>query len=75
MDGAFRAKISPALRTRLKYGASAPLPLMAFPCLYWAMPSFLLKGIVWRDCAAFSNAGLLTIRNGARGRWGARVEN
>ena len=43
--------------------------------LYWAIPSFLLKGIVWRDCAAFSNAGLFAIRNGARGQEGARVEN
>jgi hypothetical protein len=33
--------------------------------LHWAIPSFLLKGIVWRDCAAFSNAGLFAIRNGA----------
>ena len=38
--------------------------------LYWAIPSFLLKGIAWRDCAAFSNAGLFAIRNGARGARG-----
>ena len=38
--------------------------------LYWAIPSFLLKGIAWRDCAAFSNAGLFAIRNGARGAVG-----
>ena len=43
--------------------------------LYWAILRFLVKGIGWRDCAAFSNAGLFAIRNGARGKEGARVEN
>ncbi len=36
--------------------------------LYWAILSFLVKGIGWRDYAAFSNAGLFAIRNGARGK-------
>ena len=45
------------------------------PPLYWAILRFLVKGIGWRDCAAFSNAGLFAIRNGARGKEGARVEN
>jgi hypothetical protein len=35
--------------------------------LYWAIRRFLVKGIGWRVCAAFSNAGLFAIRNGARG--------
>ena len=30
----------------------------------------MAKGIGWRDCAAFSNAGLFAIRNGARGAVG-----
>ena len=38
--------------------------------LYWAILRFLVKGIGWRDCAALSNAGLFTIRNGARGQAG-----
>ena len=43
--------------------------------LYWAILRFLVKGIGWRECAAYSNAGLFAIRNGARGKEGARVEN
>ena len=73
MDGAFRAKISPQFRTRLKDGASAP---PAFGTrLNWAILRFLVKRIGWGNCAAFSNAGLFAIRNGARGKEGARVEN
>ena len=45
------------------------------PPLNWAILRFLVQGIGWRDCAAFSNAGLFTIRNGARvERWRARGE-
>jgi hypothetical protein len=43
--------------------------------LNWAILRFLVKGIGWRDCAAISDAGLFAIRNGARGKTGARVEN
>jgi hypothetical protein len=43
------------------------------PPLYWAIPSFLLKGIEWRGCAALFKAGLFAIRNGARGKEGARA--
>ena len=38
--------------------------------LNWAILRFLVKGIGRRGCAAFSNAGLFTIRNGARGAIG-----
>jgi hypothetical protein len=45
-----------------------------WPPLCWAILRFLVKGIGWRDCAAFSNAGLFAIRNGARVKEGARGE-
>ncbi len=45
------------------------------PPLDWEILRFLVKGMGWRNCAPFSNAGLFTIRNGARGKEGARVEN
>ena len=41
-----------------------------WPSPDWAILRFLVKGIGWRDCAAFSNAGLFAIRNGARGERG-----
>jgi|SRR5665213_582120 len=56
---------SDSLQIRLKFGASAPLPLLALREL--GNSKIPVKGIVWRDCAAFSNAGLFAIRNGARG--------
>jgi hypothetical protein len=54
----------PPSRSRMKYGASAPA-VDGLP-LNWAILRFLVKGIGWRDCTDFSNAGLFTIRNGAR---------
>jgi hypothetical protein len=41
------------------------------------LPNKLLfcDGLLEIECAAFSNAGLFAIRNGARGKEGARVEN
>jgi hypothetical protein len=74
MDGAFRAKISPPLRTRVEIWRVCASAVVG-PPLNWAILRFLVKGIGWRDCAAFSNAGLFAIRNGARGKEGARVEN
>ena len=44
------------------------------PPLNWAILSFLVKGIEWRDCAALSKAGLFAIRNGARGQTGRARE-
>jgi hypothetical protein len=73
MDGAFRAKISPHYESFEIWRVCASA-VVGHP-LYWAILSFLVKGIGWRDCAAFSNAGLFAIRNGARGKEGARVEN
>ena len=55
-------------RSCMKYGASAPA-VLGLP-LSWAILRFMVKGIGRRDCAAFSNAGLFTIRNGARGQTG-----
>lgn len=63
----------PPSRSRMKYGASAPADV-GLP-LSWAILRFMVKGIGRRECAAFSNAGLFAIRNGARGKEGARVEN
>jgi hypothetical protein len=68
----FAPKSAP-IRSHVKFGAAAP-PVVG-PPLNWAIPRFLVKGIGWHDCAAFSNAGLFAIRNGARGQEGARVEN
>jgi hypothetical protein len=45
------------------------------PSLNWAILRFMAIEIGWRGCAAISDAGLFAIRNGARGKDGARVEN
>jgi hypothetical protein len=64
------APVSPSCEIwRVCASAVVSLPLS------WAILRFLADGIEWRDCAALSNAGLFAIRNGARGKEGARVEN
>ncbi len=64
MDGAFRAKISLITNSVEIWRVCA---CRRWPSLNWAILRFMVKGIGWRDCAAFSNAGLFAIRNGARG--------
>ena len=63
----------PPLQTRLEYARMCLCRCR--PSLSWAILRFLVKGIGWRECAAISKAGLFAIRNGARGKEGARVEN
>ncbi len=68
-DGAFRAKISPPFTNSVEIWRVCGSAVVG-PPLNWAILRFLVKGIGWRDCAAFSNAGLFAIRNGAQGARG-----
>jgi hypothetical protein len=64
----------PPSHFRVKYGAAAPLPSLTLPWIGQFRDS-RSKELGRRDCAAFSNAGLFAIRNGARGKAGrARAE-
>jgi hypothetical protein len=72
MDGAFCANTSPVSLSREIWRVCASA--VVGPPLNWAIVRFKVKGIGWRDCAAFSNAGLITIRNGARGQTGRARE-